>query len=96
MGDSQSGIVVYKAPPDFTIAGQISKTDETNYGTVGPVEYKREGNRVTEAKADLSCSTPNRLFGPGGWAGSTLSGYIERLLSDADLSQIRQECLRPR
>lgn len=96
MGDSQGGIVVYKAPPDFTIAGQISKTDETNYGTVGPVEYKREGNRVTEAKADLSCSTPNRLFGPGGWAGSTLSGYIERLLSDADLSQIRQECLRPR
>ncbi|WP_316224614.1 MULTISPECIES: hypothetical protein [unclassified Bradyrhizobium] len=96
MGDSQRGTVIYKAPPDFTIAGQVSKADETNYGTVGPIEYKNEGSRVTEARVDLSCSTPNRPFGPGGWAGSTLSGYIERVLGDADLNQIRQGCLRPK
>lgn len=96
MGDSQQGIVNYKAPPDFSIAGEVGKADATNYGTVGPVEYKNEGTRVTEAKVDLRCSTPNRPFGPGGWAGSTLSGYIERVLSEAELNQIRQICLRPK
>jgi hypothetical protein len=94
MGDSRRGVVTYKAPADFTIVGQVNKSDEANYGTVGPVEYRTEGERVTEAKVDLSCSTPNRPFGPGGWAGSTLSGFIERALSQNEINRIRQACLK--
>lgn len=96
MGDSQSGKVAYEAPPNFTIVGQVSKADEVNYGTVGPIAYEKQGNRVESAKVDLSCKTPSRPFGPGGWAGSTLTGFIERMLSESDLAQIRQGCLKAR
>jgi hypothetical protein len=94
MGNSKHGVVSYRAPPNFTIAGQVSAADETNYGTVGAVEYRKEGDRVTEVKVELNCSTPNRPFGPGGWASSTLTGFIERILSQSELTQIRQSCLK--
>jgi hypothetical protein len=93
MGDAQSGIAEYTAPPNYTIIGQVQHRDETNYGAVGPIEYVTDKDRVVTARASIKCETPKRPFGPGGWAGTTLTGLIERVLSSAELVEIRQTCL---
>jgi hypothetical protein len=93
MGDSQSRIVRFRAPPTFHIVGQVSKNDRTNYGTVGPVTYDQEGaGFVTEVRAAIECKTPTTPFGPGGWAGTTLSGFIEKVVTAEDLERIGRQC----
>lgn len=78
MGMTLDGTVEYVAPPGYTIVGQVQKTDFVNYGTVGPVRYVGERERVGMVSASLHCATPMRPFGPGGWARAILSGFIER------------------
>jgi Trypsin-like peptidase domain len=93
MGDTQRNVAKYAAPPGWSIVGQVEKYDETNYGTVGPVEYHRDGARVSAMSASVQCATPNRPFGPGGWASTTLKGFIERSLTQTDLDELRRTCL---
>lgn len=93
MGDNQQGTVQYNAPPGYSIVGQVQRVDETNYGSVGPLRYTRDGGRVSSVSADVSCSTPNRPFGPGGWSNATLNGFIERSLAQDELAEIRRTCL---
>jgi hypothetical protein len=92
MGDTQEGIAQYQAPPGYSIIGQAQKHDETNYGTVGPLTYFRDGTRTVGVDARVNCATPNRPFGPGGWSNTTLTGFIERSLTQTDLDEIRRIC----
>jgi S1-C subfamily serine protease len=93
MGDSQESVVQYNAPPGYSIVGQVQRVDETNYGSVGALQYVRDGARVTSVSANLRCSTPNRPFGPGGWSNATLNGFIEKVLAQDELVEIRRACL---
>jgi hypothetical protein len=93
MGDVQQGSTEYTAPPGYIIVGQVGQQNEVNYGTVGPVQYLKDGERVSAVHAWFKCETPNRPFGPGGWAGTTLTGRIERLLSPSEIGEIRRFCI---
>jgi hypothetical protein len=92
-GDQKSGIAAYNAPEGYTIIGQVSHRDETNYGAVGAVEYVHDGERVVSVRAAISCDTPNRPFGPGGWAGTALTGSVERIFSPEERKAMRETCL---
>jgi hypothetical protein len=92
---AQSGFTEYDAPPGFSIVGAVGHDDETNeYVHVSALTYVKDNlGRVVVVKAGISCDTPNRIGGSGGWAGTTLTGGIERILSESDLQAIRGSCL---
>ena len=91
MGNSRDGEVRYKAPPGFHIVGQISKLDSTNFGTVDAIRYEGEPD-ITGVYARFRCETPLVPFGPGGWAGATLTGSIEKIITPEIKHEVTKAC----
>lgn len=97
MGDEKRGSVTYTAPPGYSIVGSVKKEEQTNYGSVSQLIYEEEASRVVrKVNANLHCKTPDKIFGPGGWASATLKGFIEKVLPEGDLASIRVTCLARR
>lgn len=92
-GVHRSRVVTYRAPPDYSIVGDVRVEDVSRIdGSYGAVEYVREDGHVAEARVSVECRSESQMFGPGASMRIRLRGMIEKPVTDAVLADAEQRC----
>ena len=92
-GETRSALVVYQAPPGYSIAGNVAMTDLSNInGSYGPVMYGSDHGHVVSATVQVQCRSPDQPFGPGGSMHVRLNGSIEMPVGAPEAAAAREAC----
>jgi hypothetical protein len=77
------------------IVGQASpQLLSVNRGEVGPIQYDNVDGKTVGAKMEIWCQSPGIPFGPGAWVDAKLTGVLEQVPTEEQISDARKSCTK--